>query len=112
MNFLDNMLSTSRFLDFSRLGACAILIDEFIEVPIEGLGLRIVVGPVETPLDWQGVESGEVLPHVVHLVGILIVGLVEVEVHSDLVLGAGLEVWKETLELHHVLQIFVQSEQM
>ena len=57
-------------------------------------------------------ESGEVLPHVVHLVGILIVGLVEVEVQGDLVLGAGLEVWKETLKLRRVLQIIVQSEQM
>ena len=52
------------------------------------------------------------MPHVVHLVGILIVGLVEVEVHGDLVLGAGLEVWKETLKLRRVLQIIVQSEQM
>ena len=76
--------------------------------------MRILVGTVETLLGWHGigVESGEVLPHVVHLVGILIVVLVEVEVHSDLVLRAGLEVWKETLKVHRVLQIIVQSEQM
>ena len=82
------------------------MIEEFIEIPNEGLVFRIVVGPVETLLGWHGVESGEVLLHVVHLVGILIVVFV---VHGDLVLGAGLKVWKETLKLRCVLQIIVQS---
>ena len=88
------------------------MIEEFIEIPNEGLVFRIVVGPVETLLGWHGVESGEVLPHVVHLVGSPIVVFIEVEVQGDLVLGAGLEVLKETLKLRRVLQIIVQSEQM